>query len=282
MSLSNDQILRYSRQLILPEVGVAGQERLLRSSVLVIGAGGLGCPAALYLAAAGVGRLGIIDRETVALSNLHRQILHSTAGLGTPKSQSAKQRLGALNPEVEVVAIQGSVTSENALRLVQDYDVVLDGSDNFSTRYVVNDACVLSGKPLVYGGVVHVRGQVMTILPRRSACFRCVFPEPPAPGDIPSCQEAGVLGSTAGVLGSLMAHEALKVLLGLGDPLVNRLLVFDGHASRVREVPVRRHPSCAVCGEAPSIRELVQGEEPSCASAPPSAVAVVDVRPLRG
>ena len=280
MSLSKEQIARYSRQLIVPEIGVAGQERLLRSSVLVIGAGGLGCPAALYLAAAGVGRLGIIDRETVALSNLHRQILHTTADLSAPKSQSAKQRLDALNPEVEIVAIQGSVTSENALHLVQDYEVVLDGSDNFLTRYLVNDACVLSGKPLVHGGVIHVRGQVMTILPRRSACFRCVFPEPPAPGEIPSCQDAGVLGSATGVLGCLMAHEVIKVLLGLGEPLVNRLLVFDGHASRFREVPVRRHPSCAVCGDAPTIRELVQGEAASCASAPSSAVGVVDVRPL--
>ena len=267
MGLSKEHIARYSRQLILPEIGVQGQQRLRGASVLIVGAGGLGCPAALYLAAAGVGRIGIIDRETVALSNLHRQVLHATAAVGQLKSQSAKSQLELLNPDVTVIAIQESLTAANARELLRPYDLVLDGSDNFPTRYLVNDACILSGKPLVHGGVIHFVGQVLTILPRRSACFRCVFPEPPQPGVIPSCQEAGVLGSVAGVLGTLMAHEALKLLLGLGEPLVNRLLVFDGKTSRFREVPLRRHLGCAVCGEVPTIRELVEEEESVCAGA---------------
>ena len=253
MSLSKEQIARYSRQLVLPEVGVQGQQRLLNASVLVVGAGGLGCPSALYLAAAGVGTLGILDRETVALSNLHRQILHTTQEIGRPKTESAKARLYAVNPEVRVEAIQASLTPSTALETLRPYDVVLDGSDNFPTRYLVNDACVLLGKPLIHGGVVHVEGQLMTILPRQSACYQCLFPEPPAPGAVPNCQEAGVLGAVAGLIGCLMAHEALKLLVGLGEPLTNRLLVFNGKTSRFRDVPVRRDPDCAVCGEHPSV-----------------------------
>ncbi len=268
MVLSKEQIARYSRQLILPEIGVKGQGRLRSASVLVVGAGGLGCPAALYLAAAGVGSIGLVDREAVALSNLHRQVLHTTDRVGQPKAASAKTSLEALNPEISVTAIQESLTAENARRLLAPYALVLDGSDNFSTRYLINDACVLLDKPLVHGGVVRVRGQVMTILPKRSACLRCVFPEPPAPGAIPGCQEAGVLGTAAGILGSLMAHEALKVLLDLGEPLADRLLVFDGTTSRWREVPVRRDLSCAVCGDSPTIRHLaaVAEDEPVCTS----------------
>lgn len=256
MSLSKDQIARYSRQLILPELGAAGQQRLLASSVLVVGAGGLGCPSALYLAAAGVGRIGLIDADAVAVSNLHRQILHRTDDIGRAKVHSAQAALEALNPDVTVTAIHGRLTAENALALLGSYDVVLDGSDNFPTRYLVNDACVLSRTPLVHGGVVRLEGQVMTILPGRSACYRCVFPEPPGTGDVPNCQEAGVLGAAAGIVGSLMAHEALKVLAGIGEPLTNRLAVFDGRTSRFREVPVRRDPACAVCGEHPTIHEL--------------------------
>jgi len=264
MSLSKEHIQRYSRQLLLPEIGVKGQEKLQRSSVLIVGAGGLGSPAALYLAAAGVGKLGIIDREIVALSNLHRQILHGTSDLGRPKSDSARDRLAHVNPEVGVVAIQGSFQAEDALTTLRGYDLVLDGSDNIVTRYVVNDACVLSDIPLVYGGVVGFRGQVMVIRPRQSACFRCVFPEPPQDGEIPSCQEAGVIGSAVGIVGSLMAHEALKALLGIGEELVNRLLMFDGVMSRWREVPVRRDPACAVCGETPTIQRPASLERPVC------------------
>ena len=264
MSLSKEYIQRYSRQLILPELGVKGQEKLRQSSVLIVGAGGLGCPAALYLAAAGVGKLGIIDREAVALSNLHRQILYGTEDVGRPKSETAKHRLSRLNPDVEIMAVQGSVQPETALDVVRGYDVVLDGSDNVATRYLVNDACVLSGIPLVYGGVVGFRGQVLVIRPRQSACFRCVFPEPPGAGEVPSCQDAGVLGAAAGLIGSLMAHEALKALLGIGEGLVNRLLVFDGMMSRWREVQVRRDPACAVCGDAPTVRQPAAMEHPVC------------------
>ena len=267
MSFSKEQIQRYSRQLILPEIGVKGQEKLRRSSVLIVGAGGLGSPAALYLAAAGIGKLGIIDHETVALSNLHRQVLYGTKDVGRPKSHAAKERLAILNPDVEVVAIQESLSADTALGQLRGYDVVLDGSDNVMTRYLVNDACVLLSIPLVYGGVVRLQGQVMTIRPRQSACFRCVFPEPPAAGGVPNCQDAGVLGAAAGIVGSLMAHEALKLLVGIGEPLTDRLLVFDGLTSRWREVPVRRDFRCAVCGESPTISELIAIEEGPCVEA---------------
>ncbi len=255
MGFSEAQIERYGCQLILPEIGRQGQQRLAQAKVLIIGAGGLGSPAALYLAAAGVGTLGILDDDTVELSNLHRQILHTTNDVGRAKSQSAKARLDALNPGVTCLAIQERLTRANALDHLAGYDVIVDGSDNFPTRYLVNDACVALNKPLVHGGIVHLNGQLMTILPRRSPCFRCVFPEPPSPDAIPSCQQAGVLGSVAGVIGSLMAHEALKVLLEIGDPLVGRLLVFDGTMSRFREVPIRRNPQCPTCGEARSRNE---------------------------
>lgn len=263
MGLSKEQIQRYSRQLILPGLGIKGQERLRGASVLVVGAGGLGSPAALYVAAAGVGTIGIIDRETVSVSNLHRQILHDTAGVGRPKSASARERLAALNPEVRVVAMQESLDAATILERLAPYDVVLDGSDNFPTRYLVNDACVLLRKPLVHGGVVHLGGQILTMVPGQGACFRCAFPEPPPPGAIPSCQEAGVLGSAAGIIGTLMAHEALKILLGLGQPLINRLLVFDGRLSRFREVPLRRQVDCAVCGDHPTILSPVS-DTPRC------------------
>lgn len=274
MGLSKDQIARYSRQLILPEIGVQGQQQLLHASVLIVGAGGLGCPAALYLAAAGVGTLGIIDSDIVALSNLHRQILHTTADVGQSKAHSAQRALTARNPDVRVRAVPERLTAENARPLLEQFDLVVDGSDNFPTRYLVNDACVLLGKPLVHGGVVHVGGQVLTIVPRQGACFRCVFPEPPPAGAVASCQEAGVLGAVAGLLGSLMAHEALKVLLNMGEPLVNRLFVFDGSMSRSREIPLRRNQGCAVCGDSPSIRELVAEDVVLCASAQKSEAGI--------
>jgi adenylyltransferase/sulfurtransferase len=264
MGLSKEQIARYARQLILPEIGVKGQERLQSASVLIIGAGGLGSPAALYLAAAGVGRLGIVDRETLEISNLHRQILHLSADIGRAKSESARIRLNALNPEVRIEAIQENLDELNTLRVMQAYDLVLDGSDNFPTHYLVNDACILLGKPLVHAGAIEMRGQLMSIMPRASACVRCVFPEPPSFGAIPSCQEGGVLGSAVGVIGSLMAHEALKILLGWGELLTNRLLIFDGKSSRFREVALRRDPSCAVCGGSPSITALRVISEETC------------------
>jgi adenylyltransferase/sulfurtransferase len=253
MTLSKEQIARYGRQLILPEVGMGGQAKLSAASVLVIGAGGLGSPAALYLAAAGVGRLGIMDPDTVSLSNLHRQILYGTDELGLPKAVCAARRLRQLNPHTEVLALQERFDADNAQELAGRFSLVVDGSDNFPTRYLANDACVLSGKPLVHGGVVNFQGQVLTVLPRRSACLRCVFPEPPKPGAIPSCQEAGVLGAEAGIIGSLMAHEALKLILGVGSPLADRMLVFEGRASAFREVELKRDLDCAVCGQKPSI-----------------------------
>ena len=259
MSLSKDQIARYGRQLILPEVGPKGQEKLKQSSVLIVGAGGLGSPAALYLAAAGVGTLGIVDEESVTLSNLHRQILYRTEEIGWPKSLSAQARLTRLNPEIAVRAIHGRFAAANATELVCSAHVVLDGSDNFATRYLVNDACVLANRPLVHGAAIGFDGQLLTVRPKASACVRCLFPEPPKPDAVPSCQEAGVLGSAVGVIGTLMAHEALKLLLEVGELLTDRLLVFEGKRSRFRETPLRRNPSCAVCGESPTIRSLDHG-----------------------
>lgn len=254
MVLSKEHIARYSRQLILPDIGPRGQQRLAEASVLVVGAGGLGCPVALYLAAAGVGTLGIVDAQAVELSNLHRQILHTAADVGRPKTASASAQLTARNPDVRVITRQERVTADNARELVRGYDVVVDGSDNVPTRYLVNDACVLERRPLVHGGVIEYEGQVFVVRPGDSACLRCVFPEPPEPGQAARCEEAGVLGSAAGVIGCLMAHETLKLLLGLGEPLSDRLLVFQGVAGRFREVPVRRDPACAICGQAPSIQ----------------------------
>jgi adenylyltransferase/sulfurtransferase len=265
MSLSEAQIERYGRQLILPEIGSEGQRRLAQARVLIVGAGGLGSPAALYLAAGGVGTLGILDDETVELSNLHRQILHTMRDLGRPKSQSAKDRLEALNPQTTVVSIHDRLTSATARGHLTSYDIIPDGSDNFPTHYLVNDACILLGKPLVHGGIVRFEGQAMTILPKQGPCFRCVFPEPPDREAIPNCQQAGVLGSVAGILGSLMAQEVFKLVLGVGNPLVGRLLVFDGLASHFREVPIRRNPDCAVCGDHPTLRTLID-HNASCGS----------------
>lgn len=267
MTLSKEQVARYSRQLILPELGVKGQEKLLGGSVLVIGAGGLGSPACLYLAAAGVGRIGLADPDTVSPSDLHRQILHSTAAQASLKVDSAKARLEALNPAVCVETFPEAITAHNARSLISRYDVVVDGADNFPTRYLANDACVLESKPLVHGAVVRFEGQLFTVIPGRSACLRCVFPEPPQPEAIPRCQEAGVLGPEAGVIGSLMAHEALKLLAGVGELLTDRLLVMDGWASRFREVAVRRNPDCAVCGDSPTITAAeAYAAMPGCAS----------------
>lgn len=267
MALSKSQIARYSRQLILPQIGVSGQQKLLDASVLIVGAGGLGSPVAFYLAAAGVGRIGIIDHDVVAPSNLHRQIIHTTSYVGIAKAYSAQATLHALNPDIVVEPIQQRLGADNALAILPAYDLIVDGSDNFTTRYLVNDACVLLGKPLVYGGVVGFSGQVMVIRPKASACFRCVFPEPPQTGNVPNCQEAGVVGAAAGVVGSLMAQEAIKGLVGAGEGLTNRLFVYDGLRGKAREVEVRRNAACAVCGDHPTIRELVSESNAACAAA---------------
>jgi sulfur-carrier protein adenylyltransferase/sulfurtransferase len=249
---------RYSRHLLIPEVGEEGQLKLLDSKVLLIGAGGLGSPASLYLAAAGVGRLGIVDADVVDESNLQRQIVHSTEVLGEPKVRSAKRTIEALNPDVDVVAYQERLTSENVERIFADgWDVIVDGADNFPTRYLVNDASVWHGIPVVHGSIYRFEGQVTVFKPGAGPCYRCLFPSPPPPELAPSCAEGGVLGVLPGIIGSLQASEALKLALGIGDPLVGRLLLFDALAAEFNEVTIRRDPECPVCGEHPTITEYI-------------------------
>lgn len=261
MKLREDQIERYSRQIILPNIGGKGQEKLLKAKVLIIGAGGLGSPCALYLASAGIGKIGIVDSDKVELNNLQRQILHSTDKVATAKVESAKERLKGINPDVEVATYNTRLTSENILDIIKDYDIVVDGSDNFPTRYLVNDACVLSKKPLSHGGIFRFDGQAITIIPTKGACYRCLFAEPPPPGLVPSCQEAGVLGAVAGVIGVIQANEVLKYILEIGDLLVGKLLVFDALNSSFRQVKVPRDPKCPVCGDNPTVTKLIDYEE---------------------
>ena len=256
VELSRGEIARYSRHLIMPEVTIEGQRRLKQSSVLLIGAGGLGSPAALYLAAAGVGRLGIVDFDVVDESNLQRQVLHDTSWVGKPKLESAKARLAALNPHVEVETHPVALTRDNALSLLGPYDVIVDGTDNFETRYLTNDACFFLGKPNVYGSIFRFEGQASVFWPPRGPCYRCLYPEPPPPGLVPSCAEGGVLGILPGVVGALQATEAIKILLGIGEPLVGRLLLYDALAMSFEELQLRRDPACPLCGEDPSIKEL--------------------------
>ncbi len=259
--LREDQIERYSRQVILPNVGGKGQEKLLSAKVLVIGAGGLGSPAGLYLVSAGIGKIGIVDSDKVELNNLQRQILHSTKNVGKPKVESGKERMREINPDVEVAPYNLRLTSENILDIVKDYDIIVDGSDNFPTRYLVNDACVLSKKPLSHGGIFRFDGQAMTIIPGKGPCYRCLFPEPPPPGAVPSCQEAGILGAVAGVIGVIQANEVLKFVLGIGEMLVGRLLVFNALDSSFRIVKVPKYKDCPICGENPTIKKLIDYEE---------------------
>lgn len=261
INLRDDQIERYSRQIILPHVGGKGQEKLFNAKVLIIGAGGLGSPSALYLASAGVGMIGIVDSDKVDLSNLQRQILHSTPDVGRLKVESAKDRLTGINTDVTVVPYALRLTSENILSVIHDYDIVIDGSDNFPTRYLVNDACVLARKPLSHGGILKFEGQAMTIIPGRSACYRCLFAEPPPPGLVPSCQEAGILGAVAGVIGTIQANEVLKYILDIGNLLTGKLLVFNALDSSFRQVKIPKNPQCAVCGENPSITKLIDYEQ---------------------
>jgi adenylyltransferase/sulfurtransferase len=258
MDLSKDELNRYSRHLILPEVGIEGQKKIRAASVLCIGAGGLGSPIALYLAAAGIGRLGIVDFDTVELSNLQRQVLHGTGDVGRPKTESATAAVHRINPRVEVVPYPVRLTRENALDLLRPYGVVVDGTDNFPTRYLTNDACVLLRKPLVYGSVFRFEGQASLFAPHAGGpCYRCLFPEPPPPGLVPSCAEGGVLGVLPGLIGIIQATEALKWVLGRGQSLLGRLLVFDALEMRFREIKLRRDPQCPVCGDRPTITELI-------------------------
>jgi molybdopterin/thiamine biosynthesis adenylyltransferase/rhodanese-related sulfurtransferase len=256
--LSADARRRYSRHLLIPEVGEEGQLRLLESRVLLVGAGGLGSPAALYLAAAGVGTIGIVDADTVDETNLQRQILHDTARLGTPKVVSAADRIRGLNSDVQVRAYEERLTSENIDRILDEgWDVIVDGADNFPTRYLVNDASVWHGTPVVHGSIFRFEGQVTVFTPKQGPCYRCLFPSPPPPELAPSCAEGGVLGVLPGIIGSLQTNEALKLALGIGDPLVGRLLLFDALSTTFTEVALRRDPACPVCGEEPSITEYI-------------------------
>jgi adenylyltransferase/sulfurtransferase len=258
--LTDEQIERYSRHILLSEVGGKGQRKLLESSVLVIGAGGLGSPAAIYLAAAGVGRLGVADFDTVDVTNLNRQVLHHTRDVGRPKVVSAAETISDINPDIQVVQHPTRLTSENIQEIISGYDVVVDGSDNFPTRYLVNDACVLGGKPNVHGSILRFDGMASVFLPGEG-CYRCLFPTPPPPGTVPSCQEAGVFGVLPGVIGLIQATEAIKLVLNIGNALIGRLLLFDALDMGFREVKFQRNPGCPVCGDNPTVTELIDYEE---------------------
>ncbi len=262
------QIRRYHRHLILPSVGSLGQKKLLNARVLLLGAGGLGSPAALYLAAAGVGTLGIVDFDVVDESNLQRQILHHLSDVGRPKVDSAADTINSINPDVNVVKHRLALSSEHALDLFKDYDIIVDGTDNFPTRYLVNDASVLSGKPVVHGSIFQFDGQATVFKPKEGPCYRCLFPAPPPPGAVPNCAEAGVFGVLPGIVGCIQAVEVIKLILGLGDPLIGRLLIIDALAMEFSEVKIRRDPKCPICGDHPTITGLIDYEA-FCGVAPP-------------
>ena len=260
-TLSNDEILRYSRHLIMPEVGMEGQLKLKAARVLCIGAGGLGSPLALYLAAAGVGTLGIVDFDVVDYTNLQRQIIHSTADVGRKKLQSASEKLKAINPFLNIKAYETKLTSENALEIFADYDIIADGTDNFPTRYLVNDACVLTGKPNVYGSIFRFEGQASVFATEEGPCYRCLYPEPPPPGLVPSCAEGGVLGILPGLVGVMQATEVIKLILGKGEPLIGRLLLIDALGMKFRELKLRKNPECPACGKHPTVTKLIDYNE---------------------
>ncbi len=274
--LTNDEIKRYSRHLIMPEVGMEGQKKLKRAEILCIGAGGLGSPLSLYLAAAGVGRLGIVDFDLVDFSNLQRQIIYSTNDVGRSKLESAREKLEAINPNVHVEVYETRLTSDNALELFEDYEIIADGTDNFPTRYLVNDACVLAGKPNVYASIFRFEGQASVFSTPNGPCYRCLYPEPPPPGLVPSCAEGGVLGVLPGVVGIIQATEVIKLILGKGEPLIGRLLLFDALGMHFRELKLRRNPECPLCGDHPSIHELIDHEE-FCGIRPPTNASVDEI-----
>jgi len=259
--LSVEQLERYSRHFLLHQLGEKGQRKLLDAKVLLVGAGGLGSPVALYLAAAGIGTLGIVDADVVDLSNLQRQILHSTDRIGVSKAESAKQTINSLNPDVQVRLYNDRLTVDNVMDIFRDYDIIVDGSDNFPTRYLVNDAAVLVGKPVVHGSIFQFEGQASVFKPHEGPCYRCLFPTPPPPGMVPSCSEVGVLGVLPGVIGVIQATETIKLIIGQGEPLVGRLLMYDALAMRFREIRIRRDPDCPLCGAQPTITELLNYEE---------------------
>jgi len=259
--LSKKEVERYSRHLILPEVTLEGQKKLKAASVLLIGSGGLGAPASMYLAAAGIGRMGLVDFDRVDLSNMQRQILFSTDDVGVAKLEAAKRRLAGLNPNIEIETHEERLSAENAMRLVSNYDIVIDGTDNFPTRYCVNDACVLTNKPNVYGSIFRFEGQSTLFVPGAGPCYRCLYPEPPPPGMVPSCAEGGVLGILPGLIGVIQATEAVKFILGIGDSLCGRLVMFNALEMSFREVKLRRDPNCPICGDKPKIKELIDYEQ---------------------
>jgi len=260
-TLTNEEILRYSRHLIMPEVAMEGQQKLKAARVLCIGAGGLGSPLAMYLAAAGVGTLGLVDFDVVDYTNLQRQLLHHTSDVGRPKLESAAEKLQAMNPFVKVELFETLLHSNNALEIFREFDIIADGTDNFATRYLVNDACVLSGKPNVYASIFRFEGQASIFATEQGPCYRCLYPEPPPPGLVPSCAEGGVLGVLPGLLGVIQATEVIKLILGSGDPLIGRLLLVDALGMRFRELRVRKNPDCPVCGTHPTVRELIDYQE---------------------
>jgi sulfur-carrier protein adenylyltransferase/sulfurtransferase len=261
VEMSPQQVARYSRHLIMPEVGMEGQKRLRAASVLLIGAGGLGSPLGLYLAAAGIGRIGLVDFDVVDFSNLQRQVLHGTSDVGRPKLHSARDRLQAINPDVRLDLYETRLTSANALEIFKPYDIVIDGTDNFATRYLVNDACVLLKKPNVYGSIFRFDGQASVFAPPAGPCYRCLYPEPPPPGEVPSCAEGGVLGILPGLVGCIQATEGVKLILGQGEPLIGRLLLYDALQMRFQEFKVRRNPRCPMCGDKATITALIDYEQ---------------------
>ena len=261
ITLSNEEILRYSRHLIMPEVGMEGQQKLKAARVLCIGAGGLGSPLALYLAAAGVGTLGIVDFDVVDYTNLQRQIIHTTADVGRKKLDSATEKLKAINPFLHIRTFETKLTSENALEIFSDFDIIADGTDNFPTRYLVNDACVLTGKPNVYGSIFRFEGQASVFATKGGPCYRCLYPAPPPPGLVPSCAEGGVLGILPGLVGVIQATEAIKLILGKGEPLISRLLLIDALGMKFRELKLRKNPDCPVCGTHPTVSRLIDYNE---------------------
>ena len=261
IEFTDEQIERYSRHIILPEVGGSGQQKMLEARVLLLGAGGLGSPAAYYLAAAGIGNLGIVDFDRVDLSNLQRQIIHSTERIGMLKTESAKKTIKALNPDVNVTLYNERLDSSNIMNLIEGYDYIVDGSDNFPTRYLVNDACVMRNKTLIHGSIYRFEGQVTVFKPGDGPCYRCLYPEPPPPGMVPNCQEGGVLGVLAGVIGNLQVVEVLKLVLGIGKTLVGKLLIYDALNTEFRNLRLRKDENCPICSEKPTIKELVDYEE---------------------
>jgi len=264
IDLTENQLERYSRHILLDDVGVGGQEKLLQAKVLIVGAGGLGCPAALYLAAAGVGTIGIIDSDSVEISNLQRQIAHFTRDIGFPKVESAAEKMRAINPDIRIKTYKDYLCAANITNIIAEYDFVIDGTDNFPTKFLVNDACIFRGIPYSHGGILRFNGQTMTVVPGKSACYRCSFREPPPPDAVPSCAQAGVLGAIAGMLGTIQAAEALKYITGVGDLLTNGLLTFDARTMTFRKIHLARQKSCPLCGEKPSITELTDAEQSAC------------------